>query len=184
MTRGQHPRFIMIDVETVVADRRDHVKGLLIIADNGWVCFRRRCKIRVECDLEIGCLTASLGKFTIVGGRRGGGVLDRGILGIQTFNMSDFANDVGILSHIHVQLGLINCRDVTLRALELNGEWEGIKGTELRDLVCHSDDHFGLLDERQAKDGVDGNIVANCDHESNGSSFLCIVWQFELESHQ
>ncbi len=116
MTRGQHSRFVTIDVETVVADGRDHVERLLIIADNGWVCFHRRCKCRVKCDLEISRLTALLGKFTIVGGRRGGGVLDRGIRGIQTFDMSDFANDVGALSHIHVYFGLINCRDVTLRA--------------------------------------------------------------------
>ncbi len=111
-------------------------------------------------------------------------MLDRWILGIQTFDMSDFANDVGILSHIHLHLGLINCRDVTLRTSELNGEWEGIKGMELSDLVCRIEDHFGLLDERQAVDGVDGNIRANCNHESSGSPFLCIVRQFELESHQ
>jgi hypothetical protein len=120
MTRGQHSRFVTIDVETVVADRCDHVEGLLIIADNEWVCFCRRCKCRVECDLKIGCLTVLLGKFTVVGGRRGGGVLDRGILGIQTLDMSDFVNDVGVLSHIHVHLGLINCRDMTVR---IGVEW-------------------------------------------------------------
>ncbi len=75
-----------------------------------------------------------------------------------------------------MHLGLINGRDVTLRASEVNGEWEGIKGTELSDLVCCVNNHFGLLDEGQAKDGVDSNVGDNCDHESSGSPFLCEVW--------
>jgi hypothetical protein len=70
----------MINVDTVVADRCDHIEGLMIIADKEWICFRRRGKCRIECDLKIRGLTALFGKFTFGGGRRGGSVLDRGII--------------------------------------------------------------------------------------------------------
>ncbi len=97
-------------------------------------------------------------------------------IGNLAFDISDFANNVGVLSHIHVHLGLINGRDMTLCASEVDGEWEGVKGMELSDLVCRVDDHFGLLDEGQAKDGVDGNVGADCNHECSGSPFLREVW--------
>jgi hypothetical protein len=56
-------------------------------------------------------------------------------------------DDVGVLSHVDVDLGLIDGWDVTLHAAEVDREWEGIKGTELSDLVSRVDNHFGLLDE-------------------------------------
>ncbi len=46
-----------------------------------------------------------------------------------------------------MDLGLIDGWDVTLHAAEVDREWEGIKGTELSDLVSRVDNHFGLLDE-------------------------------------
>jgi hypothetical protein len=80
----------------------------------------------------------------------GRGVLDRWIAQKQTFDVVDFADDVGVLSHVHVHLGLIDCGDVTLRAAVTDGKRENIEGTELSNLVSRVDNHLGLLDERQA----------------------------------
>ncbi len=80
----------------------------------------------------------------------GRGVLDRWIAQKQTFDVVDFADDVGVLSHVHVHLGIIDRGDVTLRVAVTDGERENIEGTELSDLVSRVDNHLGLLDERQA----------------------------------
>jgi hypothetical protein len=71
---------VMIDNDTVVANRCDHIEGLMIIADKGWICFHRKGKCRIDCDLKIGVLTALFGKFNFGGGRRGSSVLDHRII--------------------------------------------------------------------------------------------------------
>jgi hypothetical protein len=74
MTRGQHSCFVTIDVKTVVTDRRDHVKGLKVMADRRDTVFLRRGECGVDPDLKIG--TAALLEKTTFGGRRGSGALD------------------------------------------------------------------------------------------------------------
>jgi hypothetical protein len=74
-------------------------------------------------------------------------VLDRWDSQIQLFNVVNLLDDVGVLSHVDVDLGLIDGWDVTLCAAEVDREWEGIKGTELSNLVSRIGNHFGLLDE-------------------------------------
>jgi hypothetical protein len=145
MTRGQHSRFITIDVNTVFADRHDHVEGLKVMADRRDTVFLRRGECGVDPDPKIG--TAALFEKTTFGGRRGGGVLDCWDGQIELFNVVDLLDDVGVLSHVDVDLGLIDGWDVTLCTAEVDREWEGIKGTELSDLVSRFNNHFGLLDE-------------------------------------
>jgi hypothetical protein len=74
MTRGQHSHFVMIDVETVVTDRRDHIKGLKIMADRRDTGFLHMGECGVNPDLKIG--TAALLEKTTFGGRRGDSVPD------------------------------------------------------------------------------------------------------------
>jgi hypothetical protein len=145
MTRGQHSRFVIINVETVVADRRDHIEGLKVMADRRDTVFLRRGECRVDPDLKIGM--AALLEKTTFRGRRGGSVLECQDGQIQLFDVVDLLDDVSVLSHVDVDLGLINGWDVTLSTAEVNREREGIKGTELSNLVSRVDNHFGLLDE-------------------------------------
>ncbi len=66
---------------------------------------------------------------------------------IKLFYVVDLLDDVGVLSHVDMDLGLIDVWDVTLHVVEVDREWEGIKGMELSNLVSRIDNHFGLLDE-------------------------------------
>jgi hypothetical protein len=68
MTRGQHSRFVTINVKTVIADRRDHVEGLKVMADRRDTVFLREGECGVDPDLKIG--TAALLEKTTFGGTR------------------------------------------------------------------------------------------------------------------
>ena len=74
MTRGQHSRFVTIDVETVIADRHDHVEGLKVMADRRDTVFLHRGECGADPNLKIGM--AELLEKTTFGGRRSGSVLD------------------------------------------------------------------------------------------------------------
>jgi hypothetical protein len=119
MIRGQHSPFVMINVKTVIAKRRDHVKGLKVMADRRDTIFLRRGECVVDPDLKIGM--AALLEKTTCGGRRGSGVLDHQDGRIQLFDVVNLLDDVGVLSHVDVDLGLINSWDMTLHARRLIG---------------------------------------------------------------
>ena len=104
MTRGQHSRFVTIDVQTVIANRRDHVEGLKVMADRRDTVFLHRRECGFDPDLKIGM--AALLEKTTFGGRRGGSVLDHRDGRIQLFDVVDLLDDVGVLSHVDVDLGL------------------------------------------------------------------------------
>jgi hypothetical protein len=74
MTRGQHSRFVTINVETVVTNRRDHIEGLKVMAERRDTVFLHRGEYGVNPDLKIGM--AALLEKTTFEGRRGGSVLD------------------------------------------------------------------------------------------------------------
>jgi hypothetical protein len=124
MTRGQHSHFTLINFQAIVADWHDHLKRLIGIANGRGIVLQRRGDRGVKCDTNVG--PALLWKD---GGRRGGGVLNHRINQIQLFDVVNLSDEVGVLSNIHMDLGLIDGGDVTLRVGEVNGEGESVKGT-------------------------------------------------------
>ncbi len=124
MTRGQHSPFALINFQAILADWRDHVESLIGIANGRGIVLQRRGNKGVKCDTNVG--PALLWKD---GGRRGGSVLNCRINQIQLFDVVNLLDDVGVLSNIHVDLGLIDGGDMTLRTVEVDGEGESIKGT-------------------------------------------------------
>ncbi len=124
MIRGQHSRFALIDFQAIPADWRDHVERLIGIANGRGIVLLRRGNGGMKCDRNVG--PELLWKD---GGRRGGGVLNGWINRIQLFDVVNLSDDVGVLSNIHVDLGLVDGGEVTLCVAEVDGERESVKGT-------------------------------------------------------
>jgi hypothetical protein len=70
--------------------------------------------------------------------------------------------------------------------LHVKNQWEKwrIKGTKFGHLNRGINNHLGLLDELQAKDGVDGDIASPCNKKACGVPLLCEVRKVEPECHR
>ncbi len=63
------------------------------------------------------------------------------------------------------------------------GKWF-VEGTKFGHLVRGIDNHLGLLDERQTKDGVDGDIASHCNEKACGIPLSREVRKVEPECHR
>ncbi len=64
------------------------------------------------------------------------------------------------------------------------GKRWGVKGTKFGHLVHGINNHLGLLDEWQTKDGVDGDIASRCNKKACGVPLLPEVRKVEPECHR
>jgi hypothetical protein len=94
-------------------------------------------------------------------------VLGRGIKAFDVGNLSDYISEVACVDGI---LGGTNSGITTLCMTEVDGKWGCVQGTKLSNLVRRVHNHFGLLNEGKTEDCVYGDVWADRNKESGGSS--------------
>ena len=91
---------------------------------------------------------------------------------IEAFGVGNLSDDISEMASIHGILGGTDGGDTALCTTEVDGKWWCVQGTKLSDLVRRVDNHFGLLNERKTEDCVYGDIWADHNKESGGSSLV------------
>ena len=103
--------------------------------------------------------------------RRGGRIGCAGLgRSVKAFDVGNLSDDISEMAFVDGILGGTDGGDTTLCTTEVDGTWGCIQGTKLSDLVRRVDNHFGLLNERKTEDCVYGDVWADPNKESGGSS--------------
>ena len=89
---------------------------------------------------------------------------------IEALDVGNLSDDLSEVAFIDGILGGTDDGDTTLCTTKVDGELGCVQGTKLSDLVRCVDNHFGLPNEGKTKDCVYGNVGANRNKESGGST--------------
>ena len=89
---------------------------------------------------------------------------------IEAFDVGNLSDDISEMAFVDGILGGTDGGDTALCTTEVDGKWGCVQGTKLSDLVRRVDYHFGLLNERKTEDCVYGDVWADRNKESGGSS--------------
>jgi hypothetical protein len=96
----------------------------------------------------------------------------------------DLPDYVGVLCQSVGEVGpALDCWDSTLGKPKFDVKRGAIKSTEVSHLIGGVDNHVGLLDERETKDGINGDIGSGCNAEGGGSSLACEIWHMKLKTN-
>ncbi len=79
---------------------------------------------------------------------------------------------------------LIDRKHHTHSVAKIDGKRWHVEGAKFGHLVRIIDNHLGLLDEGQTKDGVEGDIASHCNKEACGVPLSCEVRKVEPERHR
>ncbi len=99
---------------------------------------------------------------------------------IVCLQLLDRPDDVGVGGCAGSRVGE-HCRNSANRATEVGGEWWCIQHSKLSNLIGCIDGHLGLLDEREAKDGIDGDVWAGGNKKGSLLALTHQVGHGELE---
>jgi hypothetical protein len=101
-------------------------------------------------------------------------------IGIVRLQLLDRPDDVGMWECAGARVGG-HCENSTNSATEVNGEWRHVQHSKLSNLIGCIDGHLGLLDEREAKDGIDSDIWAGGNKKGSLLALTRQVGHGELE---
>ena len=148
------------------------LRGIFIGGDRNTNRWRQQCSRR-ECDAVESVKWAKASSLVALDCGRDGRIgcvgLGRSIKALDVGNLSDDISEVACVDGI---LGGNDGGDTALCTTEVDGKWGCVQGTKLSDLVRRVDNHFGLLNERKTEDCVYGDVRADCNKETGGSSLV------------
>jgi hypothetical protein len=99
-------------------------------------------------------------------------LVDMMVLHKESLDVLNLADNIRVQSHICSSTCLIDRRHRTHCVAKIDGNRWRIVGTKFGHLVRGIDNHLGLLDEWQTKDGVDGDIMFRCNKKACGVPLL------------
>ncbi len=102
----------------------------------------------------------------------------------KSLNVLNLANNICVHSRICGSTCLVNRRHRTHCVTKIDGERWRVEDTKVGHLVRGINNHLGLLDERQTKNGVDGDIASCCNKKACGAPLAREVRKVESECHR
>jgi hypothetical protein len=102
-------------------------------------------------------------------------------IGIVRLQLLDRPDDMGVRGCARARVsGRGNSAN---RTTKVDGEWRHIQHSKLSNLIGCINGHLGLLDEREAKDGIDGDVWAGGNKKGSLLALTRQVGHNELEGN-